>query len=47
LGAAITPAAEWLVDNYHVVERQIHEVRADLPPGYYQLVARALAASPT
>jgi cyclic beta-1,2-glucan synthetase len=34
-GRAITPAAEWLIDNFHLVERQIREVRADLPPGYY------------
>jgi cyclic beta-1,2-glucan synthetase len=33
---AITPAAEWLVDNYHVVERQIRDIRSDLPPGYYR-----------
>ena len=33
---AITPAAEWLVDNYHLVERQIREIRSDLPPGYYR-----------
>jgi cyclic beta-1,2-glucan synthetase len=33
---AITPAAEWLIDNYHVVERQIREIRNDLPPGYYR-----------
>ena len=33
---AITPAAEWLIDNYHLVERQIREIRADLPPGYYR-----------
>ena len=25
---AITPAAEWLVDNFHLVEKQIREVRA-------------------
>ena len=33
---AITPAAEWLVDNYHLVERQIREIRSDLPPGFYR-----------
>ncbi len=33
---AITPAGEWLVDNYHVVERQLREIRLDLPPGYYR-----------
>jgi cyclic beta-1,2-glucan synthetase len=33
---AITPAADWLVDNYYLVERQIREIRASLPPGYYR-----------
>jgi len=33
---AITPAADWLIDNYHLVERQIREIRSDLPPGYYR-----------
>jgi len=32
----ITPAAEWLVDNFHVVEAQIREVRDDLPPAFYR-----------
>jgi cyclic beta-1,2-glucan synthetase len=35
-GAAITPAAEWLIDNFHQVERQIRQVRTDLPPRYYR-----------
>jgi cyclic beta-1,2-glucan synthetase len=35
-GRAITPAAEWLIDNYHLVEKQIREIRADLPTGYYR-----------
>ena len=30
------PPAEWLLDNYHLVEQQIREIRADLPPGYYR-----------
>jgi cyclic beta-1,2-glucan synthetase len=34
--AAITPAAEWLIDNFHLVERQIREIRLDLPPSYYR-----------
>jgi cyclic beta-1,2-glucan synthetase len=34
--AAITPAAEWLIDNFHLVERQIREIRLDLPPAYYR-----------
>ena len=44
-GAAITPAAEWLIDNFHVVEKQIREVRADLPPGYYRQLPK-LAGGP-
>src|ERR1700722_3238690 len=35
-GRAITPAAEWLLDNYHLVEEQIREIRQDLPPGFYR-----------
>ena len=35
-GRAITPAAEWLVDNYHVVEQQIWQIGDDLPPRYYR-----------
>ncbi len=32
----ITPAAEWLLDNFHVVDEQIREIKNDLPPGYYR-----------
>lgn len=35
-GGAITPAALWLLDNYYLVERQIHDIRLNLPPGYYR-----------
>ncbi len=31
---AITPAAEWIIDNFHVVEAQVRQVRLDLSPGY-------------
>ena len=31
----LTPAGEWLVDNYHLVDVQIREIGIDLPPGYY------------
>ena len=33
---AITPAAEWLVDNFHIVDEQLREIRDDLPSGYYR-----------
>src|SRR5262245_61690744 len=32
----ISPAAEWLVDNFHIVEEQVREIREDLPKGYYR-----------
>jgi cyclic beta-1,2-glucan synthetase len=44
-GAAITPAAEWLVDNFHLVEKQIRTVQADLPTGYYRQLPK-LAGGP-
>ncbi|MGA7919217.1 MAG: glucoamylase family protein [Candidatus Acidiferrales bacterium] len=33
---AIIPAAEWLVDNFYIVEEQLREIRDDLPPGFYR-----------
>ncbi len=33
---AVTPAAEWLVDNYYVVDEHIRAIRRDLPAGYYK-----------
>ncbi|MGH7788817.1 MAG: GH36-type glycosyl hydrolase domain-containing protein [Candidatus Binatia bacterium] len=42
---AITSAAEWLVDNFHVAEEQIREIRDDLPRGYHRQLPK-LAAGP-
>jgi len=44
-GRPITPAAEWLLDNYHVIEEQIREIREDLPPSFYRLLPK-LASGP-
>ena len=33
---SITPAAEWLVDNFPIVDEQLREIRDDLPPNYYR-----------
>ncbi|NOS73127.1 MAG: phosphorylase [Methyloglobulus sp.] len=33
---AITPAAEWLLDNFHVLEEQISDIYTDLPESYYR-----------
>ncbi|SDB80027.1 cyclic beta-1,2-glucan synthetase [Raineyella antarctica] len=34
-GETITPAAEWLVDNFHTLEEHIRQVRHDLPRSYF------------
>ena len=44
-GRSVVPAAEWLLDNYHLVEEQIREIRDDLPPGYYRMLPK-LAIGP-
>ncbi|MFA5982629.1 MAG: glucoamylase family protein [Methylococcaceae bacterium] len=33
---SITPAAEWLLDNFHVLEEQISGIHVDLPESYYK-----------
>ncbi|AHL76298.1 glycosyl transferase [Stutzerimonas stutzeri] len=44
-GRSVVPAAEWLLDNYHLVEAQIREIRDDLPPGFYRQLPK-LAEGP-
>ncbi|MGE6790531.1 GH36-type glycosyl hydrolase domain-containing protein [Pseudomonas guineae] len=44
-GRGVVPAAEWLLDNYHLVEEQIREIRDDLPPGYYRQLPKLAAGS--
>nr|WP_241865552.1 glucoamylase family protein [Paracoccus salsus] len=44
-GQAVTPATEWLLDNYHLVERQLQQISRDLPPGYYRQLPK-LATGP-
>jgi len=44
-GRAISPAAEWLVDNYYIIEEQLREIREDLPKSYYHELPK-LAVGP-
>ncbi|MGM0482078.1 MAG: GH36-type glycosyl hydrolase domain-containing protein [Pseudomonadota bacterium] len=44
-GKGLVPAAEWLLDNYHLVEAQIREIRQDLPSGFYEQLPK-LATGP-
>ncbi len=47
---SITGAAEWLLDNFHIVSETLREIRTDLPPGYYRrlpkLTSEPLAGLP-
>jgi cyclic beta-1,2-glucan synthetase len=40
---AITPAAEWLIDNYHLIEKQLRQIGGDLPPGYYRQLPKLVS----
>jgi cyclic beta-1,2-glucan synthetase len=44
-GQTIAPAAEWLLDNFHLVEQQLRQIHDDLPPGYYRQLPK-LAEGP-
>ncbi len=33
---SVSQAAEWLVDNFHIVEDQLREIHEDLPASYYR-----------
>ncbi len=35
-GEFVPPAAEWLLDNFHLVASEVLDVRRNLPPGYYR-----------
>ncbi|MEK9144791.1 MAG: carbohydrate-binding protein, partial [Elusimicrobiota bacterium] len=35
-GEFVTPAAEWFLDNFHLIAAEIREVRQNLPHGYYR-----------
>ena len=41
----VTPAADWLVDNFHVVDEQVYQIQSDLPPGFYRQLPK-LASGP-
>ena len=36
----ITPAAEWLLDNFHIVDEQLREIRDHLPKSYYRVLPK-------
>jgi cyclic beta-1,2-glucan synthetase len=44
-GQDISPAAEWLLDNFHLVEAQLQEIREGVPRRYYAQLPK-LSAPP-
>ena len=45
-GDTVPAEAEWLLDNYYVVEEQLREIRDDLPRGYYQELPKTKSGHP-
>ena len=43
-GEFVTAAAEWLLDNYHLVASEIRDVRQNLPRGYYRELPKLAVA---
>ena len=42
-GIAVPPAAEWILDNFHLVESEANAVRHDLPIRYYRKLPKLAA----
>ncbi len=36
----LAAGAEWLLDNFHVIDEQVRDIRRDLPRGYYQALPK-------
>ena len=45
LGRQLTPAAEWFVDNYHLIDEQIRTARRHLPRDYHRTLPRLVNAT--
>ena len=45
-GAEVSPAGEWLLDNFYVVLEQVHEVRATLPSNFYHELPKLAGSGP-
>ncbi|MCX7092295.1 MAG: phosphorylase [Methylobacter sp.] len=39
---AITPAAEWMLDNFHVIEEQINDINIYLPEKFYRQLPKLI-----
>lgn len=43
--SSVTPAAEWLLDNFYIVEEQVKEIRQNLSRKYYSQLPRLKSGS--
>ncbi len=41
----ITPAAEWMLDNFYIVEEQVREILDDMPVGFYRRLPKLAEGS--
>ena len=44
-GLDISPAGDWLLDNFYIVQEHIREVRTNLPKGYYEELPKLATGS--
>jgi len=44
-GLDISPAGDWLLDNFYIVQEHIREIRTNLPAGYYQELPKLATGS--
>jgi len=44
-GLDISPAGEWLLDNFYIVQEHIREIRTNLPKGYYEELPKLATGS--
>jgi cyclic beta-1,2-glucan synthetase len=44
-GLDISPAGDWLLDNFYIVQEHIREIRTNLPEGYYQELPKLASGS--
>ena len=45
-GLVLRPDAEWLLDNFYIVEEQLREIRDDLPRRYYRELPKTATGEP-
>lgn len=46
-GLDISPAGDWLLDNFYIVQEHIREIRTNLPKGYYEELPKLSTGSLT